>query len=91
MNTYKTTWTTDGNDRKGFVAFMDNGNVVGIVNIYAVYENPIVSVIGVEHNGENLYESAWAGGIDGAKGELTEKAVAFYEGYSMENYEQEVA
>ena len=87
MNHYEVTWTPDGNNRKGEVTFLTpDGHVAGTVSLYGVYENPMVSVIGAEHDGTNIYESAWAGGIDGAKGELVEKAVAFFEGYSMTDY-----
>lgn len=83
MNTFEVTWQADDNNREGSVMFRDGENDLGGVKIYGIYENPNVSVIGVEHNGTNIYESAWNGSIDSAKNELVERAVAYFEGYSL--------
>jgi hypothetical protein len=83
MNTFEVTWQVDDNNREGSVTFKDGDNDLGKVGIYGVYENPYVSVIGIEHNGENIYESAWSGSIDSAKNALVEKAVSYFEGYSL--------
>jgi hypothetical protein len=86
MDTFDVIWKTDGKNRAGFVAFKTDGNLVGVVNIYAVYETPFRTVIGAEHDTENIYESTYNGSVDEAKNELVEKAVEFYEGYSLKEW-----